>query len=305
ALGGQLDGVLLKPGDATKLDPDLAGDIADPIRLLRRLGTLLGKLADAPGAAIPIDGILLLRIARRMDGTTPVYGVNIEIDGAWELNPNDDVVVSLEEDASWIASPTGPVPEGLTVEVLALPASGDPEPRPSLVVGGLGVRIARSSGPLLDAGISIASVAAHVFGLLTPGTTTTVAGGLHLGLAGLGVALAGASGGDNQVAQGIMGQGGPGDNAPAPKFSPALAVQKHPGEPVRISLSAGPGSGPWWLTIQRQFGPVYLEQVGLSVVNPPAGIESVGILIDGGVSLMGLSASVDDLSLTYIVAGGG
>ncbi len=40
-------------------------------------------------------------------------------------------------------------------------------------------------------------------------------------------------------------------------------------------------------------------------MNPPSGIESVGILIDGRVSLMGLAASVDDLSLTYIVAGGG
>ena len=102
-----------------------------------------------------------------------------------------------------------------------------------------------------------------------------------------------------------MGQSGPGEDAPAPRFSPAVALQKHPSEPLRISLRAGPGSGPWWLTIQPQFGPIYLEQVGFAVVNPPSGIESVGILIDGRVSLMGLSASVDDLSLTYIVAGGG
>ena len=101
-VGDLLDGVLLAPGDTSRLDPALAGEIADPMLLLRRLGTLLGKLAGAPGAAIPIEGILTMRITRRDDGTTQVFGVNVAIDGAWELNPGGDVVVSLEEDVSWI-----------------------------------------------------------------------------------------------------------------------------------------------------------------------------------------------------------
>ena len=245
-------------------------------------------------------------MTRRDDDGTPVFGLNVAVDGSWALNPDSDVVVSLEEDAAWIQAPGGPVPEGLTVELIDLPAAGPPRPRPGLVVGGLGVRISRSSGPLIDAGISIGSVAVHFFGSITSaGPTVDLAGGIRLELASLGVALAGASGGDNAVAQGVMGQAGTGEDAPAPKFSPAVALQKHPAQPLRITLSAGPGSGPWWLTIQREFGPIYLEQIGLAVVNPPSGIESVGVLIDGRVSLMGLAAAVDDLSLTYTVAGGG
>jgi hypothetical protein len=288
-------------------DSRIVGELRNPTALLRRLGTLAGNLADAPNAGVRIADKLLVRIARRTIDGLPVYGLNVAVDGSWELNPGSDVVVSLEEDANWIQPPSGTVPEGVTIDVVAFPdAPAPPVPRPGLLVGGVGVRIARASGPLLDAGVSIGSVAVHLFGsIASAGSSVNLAGGVHLELASLGIALAGAHGGDNTVAQGVMPQSGAGPDAPTPRFSPALALQQHPGQPLRVSITAGPGSGPWWLTIQRQFGPVYLEQVGLAVVNPPAGIESIGILIDGGVSLAGLSASVDDLSLTYLVAGGG
>ena len=58
--------------------------------------------------------------------------------------------------------------------------------------------------------------------------------------------------------------------------------------------------------MQREFGPIYLEQVGLAVVTATdGGSRAIGVLIDGKVSLFGLSAAVDDLSLTYTVDGGG
>ena len=299
-----LDGVLLAPGRTDRIDPAIAGELADPVLLLRRVARLAGNLAAAPDAAIPIADVLLIRMTRRDEGDTPVFGLNVSVDGSWELNPDSDVVVSLEEDVTWIQAPG--VREGLTVELIDLPPAGPPNPRPGLEVGGLGIRVARSSGPLIDAGVTIGSVAVHFFASISSaGPTVNLAGGVRLELAALGIGLAGASGGDNAVAKGVMPQAGTGDDAPAPRFSPAVALQKHPSQPLRITLSAGPGSGPWWLTIQREFGPIYLEQIGFAVVNPPSGIESIGILIDGRVSLMGLTASVDDLSLTYIVAGGG
>jgi large repetitive protein len=301
-----LDGVLLAPGQPNRFDPGIAAELADPTRLLRRLARLAGNLAAAPDAAVPIEGILTVRMTRRTEGTTSVFGLNVAIDGSWDLNPGDDVVVSLEEDVTWITPPSGTVPEGLTVELIDLPPAGPPRPRPGLLAGGLGVRLSRSSGPLLDAGISIGSIAVHLFGsVLSAESSVNLAGGMRLELGSLGVGLAGASGGDNAVAQGLMNQAAAGEEPPTPRFSPAVALQKHPGQALGVSLSAGPGSGPWWLTIQREFGPIYLEQIGLAVVNQPAGIESVGLLIDGRVSLMGLAAAVDDLSLTYFVAGGG
>ena len=71
-----------------------------------------------------------------------------------------------------------------------------------------------------------------------------------------------------------------------------------------MTLSAGPGTGPWWLVIQRAFGPVYIEQVGFAVTMEQEQIGSFGLLIDGSVSLLGLTAAVDDLSLTYLVSSG-
>ena len=40
----------------------------------------------------------------------PVFGLNVSVDGSWELNPDSDIVVSLEEDVTWIQAPGGPVP---------------------------------------------------------------------------------------------------------------------------------------------------------------------------------------------------
>ena len=38
-------------------------------------------------------------------------------------------------------------------------------------------------------------------------------------------------------------------------------MQKHGTGPVDVTLRAGEGDGPWWVAIQRGFGPLYLEQL--------------------------------------------
>ncbi len=99
-----------------------------------------------------------------------------------------------------------------------------------------------------------------------------------------------------------MGDAGSGSGKLAPKFSPALAVQKHGTGPVLVSLRAGEGDGPWWLAIQRGFGPLYIEQVGFGVTVRQDQLERISLLLDGRVSLFGLTAAVDDLQLTFVVA---
>ena len=79
-------------------------------------------------------------------------------------------------------------------------------------------------------------------------------------------------GGDNGIAQGIMRDTGP--QPPKPAFSPALAIQKHGSEPVAVTLRAGDGDGPWWIAIQKGFGPLYLEQVGFGVDDAAAAASS-------------------------------
>ena len=97
-----------------------------------------------------------------------------------------------------------------------------------------------------------------------------------------------------------MPSGGADTDAPAPRFSPALAVQKH-GSDLAVSLSAGAGSGPWWIAIQKGFGPLYLEQVGLGVDSDGTRSRPSRCCIDGRCRLFGLTGAVDDLQITYIV----
>ena len=69
-----------------------------------------------------------------------------------------------------------------------------------------------------------------------------------------------------------------------------------------VTLRAGDPPGPWWLAIQKGFGPVYIEQVGFDAKVEQRHLQSISILLDGRVSIFGLTAAVDDLSLTFVVA---
>jgi len=92
---------------------------------------------------------------------------------------------------------------------------------------------------------------------------------------------------------------------PRPSFSPAVAVQDH-GTGVAVTLRAGRGDGPWFMPIQRAFGPVYLEQVGFGVTYrqglTPKQLDMISLYLDGNVSLLGLSASVEKLRFGYHVS---
>src|SRR5262249_61352105 len=54
--------------------------------------------------------------------------------------------------------------------------------------------------------------------------------------------------------------------------------------------------------LQKGFGPISIEQVGLGVSVEQDHLKNVSLLLDGRVSLFGLTAAVDDLQLTFVVA---
>ena len=57
---------------------------------------------------------------------------------------------------------------------------------------------------------------------------------------------------------------------------------------MRVSLTAGDGAGPWWIAIQN-FGPLYLEQIGFGATSPQGRLERISLLMDGSVSMFGLT----------------
>ncbi|WP_367280534.1 DUF6603 domain-containing protein, partial [Ramlibacter sp.] len=279
-----LQGVVLEAADTTQLIDGLF----DPATLLARIHRLFTNIAAA-GISITIEGFELAFLTHPATNT---IGLQVGVVDRFAL-VEGDVSLWLENDDRWI-NPNPPGEGGLFVGFLprALPLRF----APSLVVNGLGLRVGKSSGPLLDAGITLESVALHVFAAITG--AGVVGGGVQLQFSKLAVSASGAQG-DNGIAQGVMRDTGP--TPPKPAFSPALAIQAHDGGAVQVSLTAGEGTGPWWIAIQKGFGPLYLEQIGFGTTMPQGRLERISLLLDGSVSMFGLTCAVDDLQITYVV----
>ena len=278
-----LQGVVL--ADVTNPTQLIAG-VFDPATLLARVHRLFANLAGA-GIAITLDGLKLT--FTKIAGS---IGLQVGVVDRFAL-VSGDVSLWLENDDRWIV-PDPPGDGGLFVGVL--PDTLPLRFTPSLVVNGLGLRVGKSSGPLLDAGITLESIALHAYAAID--TTGAKSGGVQLQFSNLAVSASGAKG-ENGIAQGIMRDTGP--TPPKPAFSPALAIQVHNGGPVQVSLTAGDGAGPWWIAIQKGFGPLYLEQIGFGATMPQGKLERISLLMDGSVSMFGLTCAVDDLQITYIV----
>jgi hypothetical protein len=280
-----LRGVLLDDvADPAGLDDHLF----DPSRVGPRVRKLIDNIAKA-GISIPIDGLTLSFL--ELDGQ---IGLQVGLASRFALITGD-VMLWLENDDSWIA----PNPAGDGGLFVGFMPAGALAFAPSLVVNGLGLRLGRASGPLLDAGLSIESVALHAFAAIDSGGAHS--GGVQLQFANLAVS-AGGAGGSNGIAQGVMRDTGP--TPPKPAFSPALAIQKHGPGSVAVTLRAGDPPGPWWIAIQKGFGPLYLEQVGFDAPVTGGRIQRISLLMDGSVSMFGLTCAVDDLQITYFTADG-
>jgi hypothetical protein len=294
--------------EGSVLEP--AGSPADPPQLLPavltgwpdKLLTMAGQLA---AAAPSVDvGPFTFGIGKTGD----VLGVSMSTTNAAgiDLTSGGEIGLHLEADASWIEPPSGPSPApGIVLDLLRVSGSAV-TPAPGIAANGIGLRLGKTSGPLIDAGLRLDSVAVHLFGSVVMGSDSKpdLAGGVEVELGGLAVPLGG-GGGDNAVAQGIMSDAGGSGAPPRPSFSPAVAVQDH-GTGLAVNLRAGSGDGPWYLPIQRAFGPVYLEQIGLGVDYQqgvsPRRVEIISLYLDGQVSLLGLTAAVDKLRFGYHVS---
>ncbi|MBS0340518.1 MAG: hypothetical protein JSS56_08310, partial [Proteobacteria bacterium] len=276
-------------------DPtQLIDGMFDPGTVLARVQKLFRNIGEANPT---IDlGDFVLSFTKDEDG---IVGLQLGIDGRFPLL-SGDVMLWLENDDAWIEN-NPPGNGGLFVGFL--PTTGQIRFTPSLAVYGVGLRVGKSSGPLLDMGLSLESIALHVFARIALGNSPAdqLSGGVQLQFSNLAVSAGGAQG-DNGIAQGVMKDTGP--TPPKPAFSPALAIQKHGSQAVKVSLRAGDGDGPWWIAIQKGFGPLYLEQVGFGATMPGGQVSSVSLLMDGSVSMFGLTCAVDDLQITYLASRG-
>ena len=270
----------------------LVAGLFDPTTVLARAQHLLANLAGI-GLTVTVDGLQLSLTT--VDG---VIGLQLGLAQRMPL-VSGDVSIWLENDDSWIENhPAGP--GGLFVGVLR--PGGLPQFEPSLAVEGVGLRFGKS-GPLLDvAGLTLGiGRAARCSAASAIGRT---AGGVEVQLSDLGSRRRRRERRQRRRT-GRRLDSGKGSNALQPKFTPALAVQKRGNGPVLVALRAGDGSGPWWIAIQKGFGPLYIEQVGFGVTMQQDSCSASRCCSTARVSLFGLTAAVDDLQLTFVVASDG
>ncbi len=297
--------VLTETATATTpaVDAGFALDLLDPERLLARLERLLWNAAtDTEPLSITIDGLVTISLASSGSGNDRQLGLGLTLAAGRRFTIADgSVKVELEVDATWLDPAVTP---GLTVyAVRGVRTPGSPATyafgfEPGVSVAGLGLRFTNTAGPLLELGpVSLDGIA---FRLYAEAVAAGVGGGAQLELTGLAFAPTGGSGA-NPVAESILSDAAESSPSARPAFSPALAIQRHPGEEdFRVSVRAGPPPGPWWLVIQRQLGPLYLEQVGFDAAEVDGRVASVTLLFDGRVEIFGLTAAVDQLSLTWL-----
>ena len=261
----------------------------NPANTFDRLLRLGAKVAGQTPALV-VEPLTVKLTSTPANGAT-VLGVAVSLAPGERFDlVNGDITVQAEVDASWIDGGT----EGLTVDLLKIDGTNKVSATFGLGVRGLGLRLGRRTGPLLDTFVTADSVAVH--GLVVAGPSGVSAAGGQLELTGLQVPVGKATGGGNPVASGVLRDSASGSNALAPSFSPALSLQRA-GQTVKFDLRAGSGSGPWFIPIQRGFGPVYVEQVGLGVDKTGQQLTAVRVLVDGKVEMLGLTMAVDDLGL--------
>lgn len=119
----------------------------------------------------------------------------------------------------------------------------------------------------------------------------------------LGNGLTGSGAASNPVAQNLLSSGsagGGGDKeAVNPAFSASIAGMSHPGGPVTLDVqlhsNLGPGSQVW-VPVQRAFGPLHCQRVGLEWPSPNPN-NQLDILFDGSVDMSVLDIDLQGLSI--------
>jgi hypothetical protein len=256
------------------------------------------------------EGVLHpLRIRPRAEqhGGRVLFGVRLDLapNQAVELFKAGGVKVDVTADASWLDDAPA---AALDVLLLSAPA-GDFTPaqlelRPWIRANGVGMRVSGDPGPkLIDLVASVDAISVHGayerdFGRTADGGLVRAGGRVLLDR--LTIPIGRAADDRNPIASKLLAPGGQGGDPaePAPALSPALVLVRQPPAPVRMQVRMADGEGPWWVPVQRKFGVIYIEQVGLDTQESGGTLDRVVVLLDGSASVAGLNVGLDDFSVS-------
>lgn len=220
-------------------------------------------------------------------------GLGVGVRGHLDI-PIDDValVLHFESPDGWVMSPpTAPV------RLVLMQNAGGWTFSPRLDAAGLGIGLAGNDGDLVRSDLlRLKGVDAYVFFGLGFHPWSAQFDGAGVALDGVGLPLNQLSGGGgNGVVAGLLNSGDAASGEPG-GAQPALDIAAwYLDHTFHVRFDGDPG--PYWLTVQTAFGPLYIEQVGVGLMQQDGATVGVDLLVDGGVSFAGLSVMVDDLTL--------
>jgi hypothetical protein len=247
---------------------------------------LLPGLAGALGALrIPVAPTLGVGLYRE-DGR-----VGIGASGTVDIRVGDYVLTPVLGDAemnTWL----DPVP-GLGVLLL------DTDPialDAGLRLGGVGIKLARAGGPLVDTSlITIGAITALAQSAIdfSPWTLKLQGGVIIEQLA---LPLGGSTNTSNPVADSLLSPTGTsGDDKPA---NPPVTLEVLSDDSgLNVKIEDKDGEVPFYLDVQRSFGPLHIDRIGLDHKRLAPGKDVIGALVDGGVSIAGLTVDLQGLEL--------
>ncbi len=172
--------------------------------------------------------------------------------------------------------------------------------QPQIKARGIGLGFSNKNDKPLVANdiVRIGEVAALAFfNVDLFGSFNTSGWGFEAELARFGLPLGaatGGGGGGNPVASSLLSSDGGGSGGDTTGVSPECDIGIRFMAPNDFSLTIGGQSGALWITVQKQLGPIYIEQIGVQTLE---GGKKVGLLLDGGVKVSGLAVQVDDLTI--------
>jgi len=258
------------------------------------IGGLLGALGSV---AVPVTSTMTLGLYT--EGST---WLGLGVTGTIDI-PAGDLTLSVLLGSPEITQWADPKP-GLGV--LLFDDSAALALRPAVRLGGVGLRLGKNSGALVDTDeIRVEAIRALVqagldlsgpqVGLVTPATGhTPLRAGLELEQVGM--PLGAGSQPSNPIAGSLLQPSGQsGDDQPADPPSDLFLLQDDAGT-LTVLINGKDGSAPLYVDIHKVFGPLHIDRIGLAHTAVPLG-DAIGALIDGGVSIAGLTVDVQGLEL--------
>ena len=286
-LGALLDGLFCL------LDGALASSISDSTNSTNSAGLTLFEHLDGD---IPFTISLVDKDPASGSGQ---FGIRFWFD---EVVVKDDLLKLFFQDGTDLEEWTpgeGFIP-GVTLYFVEWDSVSGVTPLLSLEIAGLGLEVAKGDGkPLLEKFLclnKVSLVTALDLNIL-PAYPTKFGGQLILDDFGIELGGDGGSDGGNGMAAGLLKGGEDGKDAVKPSFD--LYLSKFDNNPFEVAIKDGQAE--FWFPINKDFGPLKIEQIGVRYFqDPPNGGEHrLGILIDGSAEVAGFMAQVDDLMVSF------